>query len=73
VIREAVVDLALLDRGFHIVTGPVPTDTDGSFLQQWNALYKYPTDAKLSSRPVIAGAGARPEERAPGRSKTPAR
>src|SRR5262249_39772985 len=28
VTRDAVVDLALLASGFHIVTGPIPTDTD---------------------------------------------
>jgi hypothetical protein len=58
VTREAVVDLALLDKGFHIVTGPVPTDTNGPVLQQWNAVYKYLTDHGLSRKPVLAGAGA---------------
>jgi pimeloyl-ACP methyl ester carboxylesterase len=57
VTRDAVVDLGLLDKGFHIVTGPVPTDTDGPVLQQWNAVYKYLTDAGLSKTPVMAGAG----------------
>ena len=32
VTRDAAVDLALLGKGFHIVTGPVPTDTDGPVL-----------------------------------------
>src|SRR5262249_43439571 len=36
VTRDAAVDLALLGRGFHIVTGPIPTDTEGPVLQQWN-------------------------------------
>jgi pimeloyl-ACP methyl ester carboxylesterase len=57
VTREAVVDLALLRHGFHIVTGPIPTDTDGPVLEQWNALYKHLTDAGLSKRPVMEGAG----------------
>jgi pimeloyl-ACP methyl ester carboxylesterase len=57
VTRDAAVDLALLGRGFHIVTGPVPTDTDGPVLQQWNAVYKLLTDAGLSRTPVLAGAG----------------
>jgi pimeloyl-ACP methyl ester carboxylesterase len=57
VTREAVVDLALLGHGFHIVTGPIPTDTDGPVLEQWNAVYKYLIDAGLSKRPVMEGAG----------------
>jgi pimeloyl-ACP methyl ester carboxylesterase len=57
VTRDATVDLALLGRGFHIVTGPVPTDTDGPVLSQWNAVYKLLTDAGLSKTPVLEGAG----------------
>jgi pimeloyl-ACP methyl ester carboxylesterase len=57
VTRDAVIDLALLARGFHIVTGPVPTDTDGPVLQQWNAVYKYLTDHGFSRKPVMEGAG----------------
>jgi pimeloyl-ACP methyl ester carboxylesterase len=53
----AVIDLALLDKGFYIVTGPVPTDTNGPVLQQWNAVYKHLTDHGLSRKPVLAGAG----------------
>jgi hypothetical protein len=41
VTRDAVVDLALLHKGFHIVTGPGPTDTNGTDLQRWSAVYKY--------------------------------
>src|SRR4029077_20865835 len=57
VTRDAAVDLALLGQGFHIVTGPVPTATDGPDLKQWNAVYKLLTDAGLSRTPVLAGAG----------------
>ena len=57
VTRDAAVDLALLGQGFHVVTGPIPTDTDGPVLQQWNAVYKHLTDAGLSKTPVLAGAG----------------
>lgn len=57
VTRDAAVDLALLASGFHIVTGPVPTDAEGPVLQQWNAVYKLLTDAGLSKKPVLAGAG----------------
>ena len=55
--RDAVVDLALLAKGFHVVTGPVPTDTNGPVLQQWNAVYKYLTDHGFSKKPVMEGAG----------------
>lgn len=57
VTRDAAVDLALLGRGFHVVTGPIPTDTEGPLLTQWNAVYKQLTDAGLSKKPVLAGAG----------------
>jgi hypothetical protein len=57
VTRDAAVDLALLDHGFHVVTGPVPTDAEGPVLQEWNAVYKYLTDHGLSKRPVLEGAG----------------
>jgi pimeloyl-ACP methyl ester carboxylesterase len=57
VTRDAAVDLALLGHGFYIVTGPIPTDTDGPVLSQWNTVYKHLTDAGLSKTPVLAGAG----------------
>jgi len=57
VTRDAAVDLALLGKGFHVVTGPVPTDTDGPVQAQWNAVYKLLTDAGLSKTPVVEGAG----------------
>src|SRR5205814_7689618 len=57
VTRDAVIDLALLGKGFHIVVGPVPTDTNGPILQQWNAVYKYLVDHGFSKKPVLEGAG----------------
>ena len=57
VARDATVDLALLAKGFYIVTGPVPYDV-GPVLEQWNAAYKYLTDRGFSSKPVMEGAGA---------------
>jgi pimeloyl-ACP methyl ester carboxylesterase len=57
VARDSAVDLALLGKGFCVVTGPVPTDTDGPVLDQWNAVYKHLTAAGLSKKPVMAGAG----------------
>ncbi|MDB6155303.1 MAG: hypothetical protein JWL90_3756 [Chthoniobacteraceae bacterium] len=55
--RDAVVDLALLAKGFHIVTGPVSYNTDGPLLQHWNAVYKHLTDHRFSKKPVMEGAG----------------
>jgi hypothetical protein len=55
--RDAVVDLALLHKGFHIVTGPGPTNPDGTMLQQWNAVYQYLIDQGFSTKPVLEGAG----------------
>ncbi len=54
---EATVDLALLERGFHIVTGPVPYNADGPSLQSWNAVYEMLTKHGFSKKPVLAGAG----------------
>src|SRR5205085_4446400 len=44
----AVVDLALLAEGYHIVTGPVPYNAAGPSLQSWNAGYKMLMDQGLS-------------------------
>jgi len=55
--RDAVVDLALLAKGFHIVTGPVPYNADGPNLAHWNAVYKHLTARGFSARPVMEGAG----------------
>jgi len=55
--RNATVDLALLAKGFHIVTGPVPYNADGPSLQDWNAVYKLLTDHGFSRKPVLEGAG----------------
>jgi hypothetical protein len=55
--RDAVVDLALLAKGFHIVVGPVPYNADGPALRSWNAVYSHLTDHGLSTKPVMEGAG----------------
>jgi pimeloyl-ACP methyl ester carboxylesterase len=55
--RDAVVDLALLAKGFHIVTGPVPYNFDGPLRPHWDAVYKHLTDNGFSRKPVLAGAG----------------
>jgi pimeloyl-ACP methyl ester carboxylesterase len=50
------IDLDLLARGFHIVVGPMPTDTNGPVLEQWNAVYKFLVDHGFSRKPVLEGA-----------------
>ncbi len=56
--REAAVDLALLARGFHIVTGPVPYNADGPSRAHWDAVYRHLTEHGFSRKPVMEGAGA---------------
>ncbi|MGA2501488.1 MAG: alpha/beta hydrolase [Tepidisphaeraceae bacterium] len=56
--RDAVVDLALLAKGFHIVTGPVPYNADGPMRPHWDAVFKHLTDNGFSRKPVMEGTGA---------------
>lgn len=58
VMRSAMVDSALLEKGFHIVTGPVPTNDDGPIIEEWNLLYRFFVDHGYSERPVMEGCGA---------------
>ena len=55
--RDAVIDRALLARGFHVVTGPVPYDTNGPVLKEWNAVYEHLVAHGFSKKPVMEGAG----------------
>jgi pimeloyl-ACP methyl ester carboxylesterase len=56
--RDAVVvDLALLAKGYRIVTGPVPYTADGPIRAHWDALYQHLTQHGFSPKPVIEGAG----------------
>ena len=55
--RDAKVDLALLAKGFHIVTGPVPYNGDGPTRKDWDAVYKHLTEHGFSRKPVMQGAG----------------
>jgi hypothetical protein len=55
--RDALVDLALLARGFHIVVGPVPYNADGPQLEQWNSVYRHLIDHGFAKRPVMEGEG----------------
>jgi hypothetical protein len=52
----AVVDLALLAKGFHIVAAPVVAQS-GPVREQWDAVYKLLTDHGFSKQPVMKGAG----------------
>jgi hypothetical protein len=55
--RDATVDLALLAKGFHIVTGPMPYNADGPSLAHWNAVYQHLTTHGFSVKPVMEGRG----------------
>jgi pimeloyl-ACP methyl ester carboxylesterase len=55
--RDALVDLALLAKGFYIVTGPVPYNADGPKRADWDAVYKHLIAHGFSAKPVMEGAG----------------
>ena len=55
--RDAAVDLALLAKGFHIVTGPVSYNVEGPVLAHWNAVYQHLTGHGFAKKPVLEGAG----------------
>ena len=55
--RDAAVDLALLAKGFYIVTGPVSFNSDSLILKDWDVVYKLMTDNGFSRKPVMEGAG----------------
>jgi pimeloyl-ACP methyl ester carboxylesterase len=54
--RDAVLDQALLSKGFHIVVAPL-TAQAGPVRQQWDAAYKRLVDLGFSKKPVMEGAG----------------
>src|SRR5712692_2609222 len=54
--RDAVIDQALLARGFHIVIPPL-TAQSGAVRTQWNAAYQLMTGHGFSKRPVLEGTG----------------
>ncbi|HET6383725.1 MAG TPA: alpha/beta hydrolase [Armatimonadota bacterium] len=55
--RDALVDLALLAKGFHIVTGPVPYNADGPSASAWDAVFQHLAGAGFSRKPVMEGDG----------------
>ncbi|HWC60972.1 MAG TPA: alpha/beta hydrolase [Verrucomicrobiae bacterium] len=55
--RNDPVALALLAKGFYIVTGAVPYNFDGPVPAQWDVIYKHFVDHGFSKKPAMAGAG----------------
>lgn len=55
--RNANVDQALLERGYRIVTGPIPYNGDGPTLASWNRAYEYLVSKGFSAKPVLEGRG----------------
>ncbi|HEY3855556.1 MAG TPA: alpha/beta hydrolase [Verrucomicrobiae bacterium] len=55
--RNAAVDLALLAKGYYIVTGPVPYNADGPLKPDWDAVYQYLASVGFAAKPVMEGAG----------------
>jgi pimeloyl-ACP methyl ester carboxylesterase len=55
--RDATVDLALLARGFHIVTPPLSAQA-GMLQQQWDETYKTLVDNGFSKKAVMEAIGA---------------
>lgn len=55
--RDDPVALALLAKGFYLVTGAVSYNFDGPVAAQWEILYNHLINHGFSKKPVIAGAG----------------
>jgi pimeloyl-ACP methyl ester carboxylesterase len=55
--QDAVVDQALLAKGFHIVVGPTGYNSDGPDRAQWDKVYEHMTGAGLAKKPVMEGVG----------------
>ena len=55
--RDALIDQALLAKGFHIVVGPVGYNADGPNHADWDKLYQHLTDHGFSKKPVLEGTG----------------
>ena len=55
--RDSTVDLELLHKGFHIITGPVPFNADGPIRGHWDTVYKHLTEHGFSKHPVMEGTG----------------
>ena len=55
--RDALVDLALLSKGFHIVTGPVGYNSDGPQRRHWDEVYRHLIANGFAQKAVMEGAG----------------
>jgi hypothetical protein len=55
--RDAVIDQALLARGFHIVIPPL-TAQSGAVRTQWNAAYQLMIEHGFSKKPALEGTGS---------------
>jgi pimeloyl-ACP methyl ester carboxylesterase len=55
--RDDTVSLALLHKGYYIVTGAVPYNYDGPVLAQWNNIYNYLVGFGFSKKTVMCGNG----------------
>jgi hypothetical protein len=55
--RDAVIDQALLARGFHIVIPPL-TAQSGAVRTQWNAAYQLMVEHGFSKKPALEGTGS---------------
>src|SRR5262249_1818238 len=52
VAADNAVDQALLAKGYHIVTGSVPYNSDGPVLEQWNTIYNHLVAHGFSKKPI---------------------
>lgn len=55
--RDAVVDLALLAHGYHIVTAPISYNADNPLWRHWDATYKHFVGHGFAAKVVLEGAG----------------
>lgn len=55
--RDAVIDQALLAKGYHIVIAPL-TEQSGPVLKQWEETYKLLTENGFSKKPILEGSGS---------------
>lgn len=56
--RDSTVDLALLAKGYHIVTPPITTQA-GEVQEQWDETYKTMVDNGFSKTPAMEATGAK--------------
>jgi hypothetical protein len=57
VTRADEVDLALLNKGFHIVTGPISYNANAPIHAHWNQVHDYLVAQGFSAKPMLEGTG----------------